>query len=158
MKDLLSKINSREKTILTLAAITLLGLLIHALIIEPFSQKQLELSEAIEQGNIDLKWMQSAVYQLPRGNDLTRALKFEGSLANLIDKEVRSQNLSTFLTQMTPISDDEIRIRYKGINFNRLLSFIAQVNSQGLKVKDLRINATDKPGDVDCSLVLEKNE
>ena len=158
MKDLLSKISSREKAILTLAAITLLGLLIHALIIGPFSQRQLELSTAIEQGDIDLKWMRSAVYQLPRGNDLTQASKFEGSLANLIDKEVRGQNLSTFLTQMTPINDDEIRVRYEGINFNRLLSFIAQVNSQGLKIKDLRINATDKPGDVDCSLVLEKNE
>ena len=158
MKELLSKISSREKAILTLAAITLLSLLIHGLIIEPFNQKQLELSEAIEQGNIDLKWMKSAVYQLPQGNGLTQALEFEGSLANLIDSEVRSQNLSTFLTQMTPISDNEIRVRYESINFNRLLSFIAQVNSQGLKVKDLRINATDKPGDVDCSLVLEKNE
>ena len=102
--------------------------------------------------------MQSAVFQLPRGNGLTQASKFEGSLANLIDREVRGQNLSSFLTQMTPISDGEIRVRYKEINFNRLLSFIAQVNSRGLKVKDLRINATDKPGDVDCSLVLEKNE
>jgi type II secretory pathway component PulM len=58
---------------------------------------------------------------------------------------------------MTPINNDEIRVRYKNINFNRLLNFIAQVNSQGLKVKDLRINATDKAADVDCSLVLEKN-
>ena len=158
MKDLLSKFSSREKTILMLAAIFLVGLLIHALIIEPFNQKQLELNEALEQGNIDLKWMQTAIAQLPRNNILIQAIKFEGSLANLIDKEVRSQNLSTFLTQMTPVSDDEIRIRYKDINFNRLLNFIAQVNSQGLSVKDLRINATDKPGDVDCSLVLEKNE
>lgn len=158
MKDLLSKLNPREKTILTLAIFALLGLLIHALIIEPFNQKKLELNEALEQGNTDLKWMQTAIVQLPLNDNLVQVVKFEGSLANLIDKEVRSQNLSAFLTQMTPISDDEIRIRYKGINFNRLLSFIAQVNSQGLRVKDLRINATDKPGEVDCSLVLKKNE
>jgi type II secretory pathway component PulM len=88
---------------------------------------------------------------------LSRAIEFEGSLANLIDKEVRSQDLNSFLTQMTPISNDEIRVRYKGINFNQLLGFIATANSQGLKVKDLRINATDQTADVDCSLVLEKN-
>ena len=157
MKELLSKFSWREKAILMLAAIVLLGLLIHGLIIEPFNQKQLELTEAIEQGNIDLKWMQSAVYQLPGGSTLTQQLDFEGSLANLIDKEVRGQNLSTFLTQMTPISDDEIRVRYKNIDFNRLLNFIARANSQGVKVKDLRIDATDTPGAVDCSLVLEKN-
>ncbi len=157
MNDFLSKFSPREKTIVTFAAISLFGLLVHALIIEPYNQKQLELNEALEQGKIDLLWMQSAVVRLPQNNRITKASIFEGSLANLIDQEVRSQDLNSFLAQMTPINNDEIRVRYKNINFNRLLNFIAQVNSQGLKVKDLRINATDKVADVDCSLVLEKN-
>jgi type II secretory pathway component PulM len=157
VNDFLSKFSPREKTIFTFAAISLFGLLVHALIIEPYNQKQLELNEALEQGKIDLLWMQSAVVRLPQNNRITKASIFEGSLANLIDKEVRSQDLNSFLAQMTPINNDEIRVRYKNINFNRLLNFIAQVNSQGLKVKDLRINATDKVADVDCSLVLEKN-
>ncbi len=157
MNDFLSKFSPREKTIVTFAAISLFGLLVHAFIIEPYNQKQLELNEALEQGKIDLLWMQSAVVRLPQNNDITNASIFEGSLANLIDQEVRSQDLNSFLAQMTPINNDEIRVRYKNINFNRLLNFIAQVNSQGLKVKDLRINATDKAADVDCSLVLEKN-
>ena len=146
-----------KKTIVTFAAISLFGLLVHALIIEPYNQTQLELNEALEQGRIDLLWMQSAVVRLPQNNSITKASIFESSLANLIDQEVRSQDLNSFLAQMTPINNDEIRVRYKNINFNRLLNFIAQVNSQGLKVKDLRINATDKAADVDCSLVLEKN-
>ncbi len=157
MNDFLSKFSSREKTIVTFAAISLFGLLVHALIIEPYNQKQLELNEALEQGKIDLLWMQSAIVRLPQNSGITKASIFEGSLANLIDQEVRSQDLNSFLAQMTPINNDEIRVRYKNINFNRLLNFIAQVNSQGLKVKDLRINATDKAADVDCSLVLEKN-
>jgi type II secretory pathway component PulM len=139
-----------------LAFVALSGILIHALLIGPFSQKKIVLDEALEQANIDLNWMRTAVYQLPQGNVLAQAINFEGSLANLIDKEVRSQDLSNFLTQMTPIGDDEIRIRYNNINFNRLLKFIAQVNSQGPQAKDLRIDATDKTADVDCSLVLEK--
>ena len=134
----------------------MLGLLVHALVIEPYNQRQRELTDALEQGSIDLLWIQSAVARLPQNNSLTPETIFEGSLANLIDKEVRSQGLNSFLAQMTPIKDDEIRIRYKNINFNQLLKFIAQVNNQGLKVKDLRINAADKPSDVDCSLVLEK--
>ncbi len=156
MKDYLSKFSSREKTIVTLAAFSLLGLLVHALIIDPYNQRQLELNEAHEQGNIDLLWIKSAVVRLPLISSRSQARNFEGSLANLIDNEVRSQDLNSFLAQMTPVNDDEIRIRYKNINFNRLLNFIAQVNSQGLRVKDLRINASDKPSDVDCSLVLEK--
>ena len=156
MKDFLSNFSSREKTIVTLAAISLLGLLVHALVIEPYNQKQRELTDALEQGSIDLLWIQSAVARLPHNSGLAPETIFEGSLANLIDREVRSQDLNSFLAQMTPVNDDEIRIRYKNINFNRLLKFIAQVNNQGLKVKDLRINATDKLSDVDCSLVLKK--
>ena len=157
MNDFLSNFSSREKTIVTLAAFSLLGLLIHALVIEPFNQRQHKLSQALEQGTIDLLWIQSAVVRLPQINSgLAQVPDFEGSLANLIDKEVRSQGLNSFLAQMTPINDNEIRIRYKNIDFNRLLNFIARANSQGLKVKDLRINAADKPSDVDCSLVLEK--
>jgi len=156
MNDFLAKFSSREKTIVTLAAFSLLGLLVHALIIEPYNQRQLELNEALEQGNIDLLWIKSAVARLPLSSSGSQAQKFDGSLANLIDNEVRGQGLNSFLAQMTPVNDDEIRIRYQSINFNRLLNFIAQVNSQGLRVKDLRINASDKPSDVDCSLVLEK--
>ena len=156
MNDFLSKFSSREKNVVTLAVFSLLALLIHALIIEPYNQRRLELIDALEQGSIDLLWIKSSVARLPLNSSRSKARKFEGSLVNLIDNEVRSQNLNSFLAQMTPINDDEIRIRYKGINFNRLLNFIAQVNSQGLRVKDLRINAADKPAAVDCSLVLEK--
>jgi type II secretory pathway component PulM len=156
MKDFLLKFSSREKTIVTLAAFSLLVLLVHALIIEPYNQRQLELNEALEQGSIDLLWIKSAVARLPLSSSGSQVRKFDGSLANLIDNEVRGLGLNSFLAQMTPVNDDEIRIRYKSINFNRLLNFIAQVNSLGLRVKDLRINASDKPSDVDCSLVLEK--
>jgi len=156
MNDFLAKFSSREKTIVTLATFSLLGLLVHALVIEPYNQRQVELNEALEQGKIDLLWIKSAVTRLPLNSARAQARKFEGSLANLIDNEVRSQDLNSFLAQMTPINDDEIRIRYKSINFNRLLNFIAQVNSQGLRVKDLRINTSDNPSDVDCSLVLKK--
>jgi len=156
VKDFLSNFSSREKIIVTLAAISLLGLLVHALVIEPYNQRQRELTDALKQGSIDLLWIQSAVARLPQNSGPASETIFEGSLANLIDREVRSQDLNSFLAQMTPVNDDEIRIRYKNINFNRLLKFIAQVNNQGLKVKDLRINATDKLSDVDCSLVLKK--
>ena len=101
--------------------------------------------------------MQSVVQRLPSSRLSLPAVKFEGSLANLIDKEVRSLGLESTLAQMTPVGQDEIRVRFTGIAFNRLLNFIAQVNGQGLRVKDLRINATDKRADVDSSLVLEKD-
>ena len=55
---------------------------------------------------------------------------------------------------MSPVGNDEIRLRYSAVEFNRLIQFIAQVNARGLEVRDLRISAVDSPGAVDSSLVL----
>ena len=157
MQDFLSRLSTREKSIVVVSALVLAGLAVHALVIDPYNQKQSSGVGQLEQGIIDLKWMQSVVQRLPSSQLSIPAVKFEGSLANLIDKEVRSLGLESNLAQMTPVGQDEIRVRFTGIAFNRLLNFIAQVNGQGLKVKDLRINATDKRADVDSSLVLEKD-
>jgi type II secretory pathway component PulM len=132
-------------------------MLIHALVLEPYYQKQSGLTDQFDQAISDLKWMESEVHRLPIAAMSGEAIKFEGSLANLIDKEVRSQKLDANLAQMTPVGTDEIRVRFAGIAFDKLLNFIARVNNQGLSVKDLRINASDKRAEVDASLVLNKN-
>ena len=157
MKDFIAKLSPREKTIFGISGLALFGLLMHALILEPYYQKQSDLTDQLDQAIIDLKWMESVVHRLPVSAISGETIKFEGSLANLIDKEVRSQKLEARLAQMTPVGSDEIRVRFAGIAFDRLLNFIARTNNQGLSVKDLRINASDKRAEVDASLVLEKN-
>ena len=157
MKDFIARLSPRERSIFGLSGLALLGLLIHALVLEPYYQKQSGLTDQFDQAISDLKWMESEVHRLPIAAMSGEAIKFEGSLANLIDKEVRSQKLDANLAQMTPVGTDEIRVRFAGIAFDKLLNFIARINNQGLSVKDLRINASDKRADVDASLVLNKN-
>ena len=157
MKDYIARLSPRERTIFGLSGLALLGLLIHALVLEPYYQKQSSLTEQLDQTISDLEWMESEVHRLPVAAMSGEAIKFEGSLANLIDKEVLSQKLDANLAQMTPVGTDEIRVRFAGIAFDKLLNFIARVNNQGLSVKDLRINASDKRAEVDASLVLNKN-
>ena len=45
-------------------------------------------------------------------------------------------------------------MRYSSVDFNRLVSFIAQVKANGLDVKDMRISPADNPGIVDSNIVL----
>jgi len=98
--------------------------------------------------------MRSAVAGMPAGELSASTPQISGTLANFIDKAVRRQGLAGQLSQMSPIGTDEVRIRYNAVDFNRLVSFIAQVNSSGLDIKDIRISAADNPGIVDSSLVL----
>ena len=57
---------------------------------------------------------------------------------------------------MRPNGEDEIRVRFTEIPFNKLTGFVAQMNNQGLTVKDFKINAGDNPEQVDSNLLLEK--
>lgn len=154
MANLMSRYSTREKIIVLVAVVIMSGLSIHALLIEPYQTRKSYLSEQLQQAGSDLRWMKSMLPELPASGTLQTQTAISGSLANLINRIVSQQKLNTFLTQITPKGDDEIRIRFSAMPFEQLIRFVATVNDDGLKVKDLRINAADNPGQVDSSIVL----
>lgn len=154
MSDFLARYSLREKTIVALLLLVVIGLSLHALIVEPYQQRVADLHAQIEQQTADLVWMKSAVANLPSAQLNSVTIKIDGTLANFINQAVRRQGLSGQLSQMSPIGNDEIRMRYSAVDFNRLIDFVAQVRSSGLEVKDMRISAADNPGIVDSNMVL----
>ena len=156
MFSFLAQYSLREKLIVAGALLIVVVLGVHALVIEPYQQRVASLREAIEQQNTDLVWMQSAVARLPAAGAANSAANqpITGTLANFIDQVVRRQGLREQLSQISPIGNDEIRMRYNAVDFNRLVSFIAQVNASGLAIKDIRILPADIPGIVDSNIVL----
>jgi type II secretory pathway component PulM len=156
MFSFLAQYSLREKAIVAAALLVVIILGVHAFVIEPYQERVALLHEAIEQQNTDLVWMQSAVASLPAAGAANPAggQAISGTLANFIDQVVRRQGLSEQLSQISPVGNDEIRMRYNAVDFNRLVSFIAQVNTSGLAIKDIRILPADIPGIVDSNIVL----
>ena len=154
MLKLLERYTLREKAIVGAGLLVVILLGIHAFVIEPYQQRVATVREAIVQQRADLAWMQSAVAGMPTGGTAASSAQISGTLANFINQAVRRQGLSGQLSQISPIGNDEIRMRYSAVDFNQLVKFIAQVNSSGLDIKDIRISAADDPGIVDSSLVL----
>jgi type II secretory pathway component PulM len=149
----LSKLSIRERLILIAAVVIVAVLSIHNFAIEPYQQNFTRVTEEIDQAKSDLLWMQSEVQRLPVSIATKKNVSFNGSLAKLINQAVASQQLKTYLTQMTPIGDSEIRVRYSAINFNKLITFIATLKKRGLIIKDLRINSTSDIATVDSTVV-----
>ena len=152
----LSKLSIRERLILITAVVVIVALSIHGLVIEPYQQNLIRVTEEIDQAKSDLLWMQSEIQRLPVSSATKKGVSFNGSLANLINQAVASQKLKTYLTQMTPIGESEIRIRYSAIEFNQLITFIAGLKDRGLIIKDLRINSTSDIATVDSTVVFRK--
>lgn len=156
MAEFMSRYSARERLIVIFAVVILMGLAGHALIIEPYQQKVTRLNEDLEQSKADLRWMAAKVRELPVTGSKTQSNGFNGTLANFINQTVSQQKLNSFLAQMTPRGEDEIRVRFKAVPFHDLIVFVSKMKDQGLNVKDLRINAGDDPARVDSSLVLDK--
>ena len=156
MFDFLAQYSLREKAIVVAALVVVIVLGVHALVIVPYQERVALLRESIEQQNTDLVWMKTAITRLPAAGAANPAggQAISGTLANFIDQVVRRQGLSEQLSQISPIGNDEIRMRYNAVDFNRLVSFIAQVNTSGLEIKDIRILPADIPGIVDSNIVL----
>ena len=156
MFNFLAQYSLREKAIVGIALLVVLVLGVHAFVIEPYQLRVATLHQDIEQQNSDLVWMKSAVARLPADGVTSPGGNpaITGTLANFIDQVVRRQKLSDQLSQISPIGNDEIRMRYKAVDFNQLVSFIAQVNTSGLEIKDIRILPADVPGIVDSHIIL----
>ena len=154
MLDFLAQYSLREKAIVALALLVVIVIGTHALVIEPYQERFASLQSEIAQQKADLAWMRSAVAGMPAAGMGASTAEISGTLANFIDKAVRSQGLSGQLSQMSPIGSDEIRMRYEAVDFNRLVGFIAEVSSSGLRVKNIRISPADNPGIVDSNIVL----
>ena len=156
MFSFLDQYSLREKAIVAIALLVVIVLGVHAFVIEPYQERVATLQQDIEQHDTDLVWMKSAVARLPAGGaaNAVNNQAISGTLANFIDQVVRRQGLSEQLSQISPIGNDEIRMRYKAVDFNRLVSFIGQINTSGLEVRDIRILPGDIPGIVDSHIVL----
>jgi type II secretory pathway component PulM len=156
MLSYLSKLSVREKLIVVTAIAVVVVLSIHGLVIDPYQKNLVRVVEKIDQAKSDLLWMQTEVQRLPVSRTTKKNVSFNGSLANLIDQAVARQKLKTYLTQMTPIGESEIRIRYSAIDFNQLITFIATLKERGLIIKDLSINSTIDIATVDSTVVFMK--
>ncbi|HUV20455.1 MAG TPA: type II secretion system protein GspM [Gammaproteobacteria bacterium] len=158
MSDWLARYSLREKMIVFVALLVMVVLGVHSLVIEPYQLRVAELQSELQQQRTDLDWMKSAVAGLPATAASSSPAEIDGTLASFVDQVVRGQRLSGQLTQMSPVGSDEIRMRYSAVDFNRLISFIAQVNASGLDVKDIRISPGDNPGIVDSNVVLVRRQ
>ncbi len=81
----------------------------------------------------DLKWMAVTVRQLPATGSQSQNKSFDGTLANFINQTVSQQKLNTFLTQMTPKGEDEIRVRFKAVPFQDLIVFVSKMKELDYK-------------------------
>lgn len=154
MSEFLARYSQREKMVVLAALLVMVVIGLHSLVIEPYQLRVVELQDELQQQRADLEWMKSAVANMPSMTAASGTVEIDGTLANFVDQAVRRQGLSSNLKQMSPVGTDEIRMRYTDVDFNQLISFIAQVNASGLDVKDVRISPGEIPGIVDSNIVL----
>ena len=117
MAEFLARYTLREKLIVGVGLLVLVVLVLHALVIEPYQLRSVELADEIEQQRDDLEWMRNAVANMPADLRSAPTQQIEGTLASFVDQVVRPTGLVDPEVEVRPAStqvDDllsEIRLR-----------------------------------------------
>ncbi|MFT5503691.1 MAG: type II secretory pathway component PulM [Gammaproteobacteria bacterium] len=150
------RFNQRELLILMLGSVVMIGLTIHSFIIEPYNDRYSRVAEKVSLAKTDLGWIADAASQISRSMIVRETGSFTGSLANKLNQIVQSLGLKSYLAQMTPVGDNEVRIRFSKLEFSHFLRLIAVCRDSNIKIVDFRIDVTAQKSIVDASIVLAR--
>jgi type II secretory pathway component PulM len=146
-----NSISLRERVILILGITVILILAADSLVLAPYQSHQQDLKEQIEQGRQDLSWIQNAVHRLPSSPSKSNRVK--GRLISFVDQQIGKAGLKKNMKQMTPVDQHNVRVRFSGVEFNKLIQLLNQMSGV-VEITEARVLPDGKTGIVSASLIL----
>jgi general secretion pathway protein M len=161
MKAWWMSLQTRERMILTVAAIILILILIYLLIIEPYLESRAMLANNIQGDQQTLVWMQQAsgqVNQLRAGtSSRVRAGKDKRSLLAVVDISAKRSKIHTNIQRMEPQGENGIKLTIDDVDFDKLIHWIGSIQlTQGVNVTRATVSRSDTPGLIDARLSLQR--
>lgn len=152
MKTWWLNLQQREQLIVQVAVVVILVLLVDSFIVSPYQQARQSLDESIEQAELDLQWMESAVLRLGKSSD--RKTSFNGNLLTQVDNQIKRLKLKNNMKQMSPVNERTVKLRLEEADFSRLLRLIEALDRVSVAIDEIRVLPTEKNGFVNASLVV----
>lgn len=152
MKAWWLNLQQREQLIVLVAVVVVMLLLLDSLIVSPYQDARQSLDESIEQAELDLQWMESAVLRLSTSSE--RKTSFNGNLLTQVDSQIKRLKLKDNMKQMSPVNERTVKLRLEDADFNQLLRLIDSLDKVSIAVDEIRVLPAEKNGFVNVSLVV----
>lgn len=149
--------SARERLTLGTGAVVLLLILLWGLVWAPLQDSLARRATALESQQQTLQWMQSVAAELPRLRSGQRdAAEPATSLLGLLESSARQAGLRQRIVRMEPEGEGSVRLNLRQVDFDHTIQWLAQLQNQGIAVRDGQFVLADAPGTVNASLTLQR--
>ena len=158
MKQWFMMLSSREKTLVSVAAVLVPLLLIWLVLLQPMINKRGVLDEQIEDRSNILQTMrqQSAEIKVLQRNGGNRKTVSTGNPQQKVESALRTWRLRSSLGVMNAPNSSTVKLNLRDAEADNIMRFLFDVETKyGLTVKDFSMKPTKDVGKANASLTLE---
>ncbi|PWR00238.1 type II secretion system protein GspM [Leucothrix pacifica] len=158
MKQWFMMLSSREKTLVSIAAVLVPILLIWLLLLQPMLNKHTALAEQIEDRSAILQNMrqQSAEIKILERSGGNRKTVSTGNPQQKVDSALRTWRLRSTLGEMSAPNSTTVRLNLRDAEADNIMRFLFDLETKyGLTVKDFSMKPTKDVGKANANLTLE---
>jgi len=160
LKSWFLMLSSREKTLVSIAAVSVTIMLFWLVILHPILSKHDKLSKLTDEKQIELRIMQrqsALVRQLQQQASGSSIKKVTGNPQQLIEQALQTWRLKPTLQRMQSQGANKVAVSLKNADADKVMRFIAELETRyGLSSTTMAITKSKTTGMVNIRLTLEK--
>jgi len=156
----LDQLDTRQRRLLLLAAVVLVGALLYVQVWEPLVDSRALERERIAEQQAMLDWLTAItpMAEQMRQQQTGRSVDDDRSLLGLADETARAAGLAGSLTRIEPAGDNQVRVWLDGADFVATMSWLQQMSMRNpVEVTQLSVDRARQDGQVNVRVTLASN-
>ena len=148
-------LQTRERQILRLGAITLSILIFYLLIIDPVYSSRNDAEQRLHSSHEAYSIMQQQALDLkaPLSNPVISA---SGSLLTQVESSAQKEGLRGALKRLQPSGNNQIQVSLEGASYQQIMQWLSSLHDQGVKAQRVDIQVDRKSDLLEVQLLLAR--
>jgi general secretion pathway protein M len=148
------QLEARERRLLAWGGVALILFLLYALIWAPIQTDLERLRASVPQNQNKLALMRTQAHEVAQLRTRAPASTLGGNLLSTVEQSAMNRGLRQSMARIEPEGANAARVTFEEVNFNSLVSWLADLQSQGVRVENANVQRRPGAGLVSARILL----
>lgn len=148
------QLEARERRLLTWTGVAVVVFLLYVSIWAPMRAELERLRASVPQNHVKLALMRAQAQEVARLRTRVPAGTQGGNLLSTVEQSAMNRGLRQGMTRIEPEGANAARVTFEEVNFNSLITWLADLQTQGVRVENANLQRRPAVGLVSARLVL----
>lgn len=144
----------RERWIVSLGVAVLAFALVYFALWAPIKRDLTKLQKAVPENRAKLALMRAQAQQVANMRGQAPRTPTTGNLLSTLEQSATAKGLRQAITRMEPEGNDGARLNFDEVSFNNLASWLAELQTQGVRVDTATVQRQAQPGMVSARVTV----